>query len=136
MLFQDLPVDLIADILAELDLESLITTAHLSKRLRSIASDATLNPWRTPILRNLRSVSYEPELKHLSVRSIVPRQNWIEILSIAPAAFALFEATLPNLSSAEWEECFRRRFLPGWRKWKKEASWKETFIKSVVFLCI
>ncbi|KDQ64356.1 hypothetical protein JAAARDRAFT_187693 [Jaapia argillacea MUCL 33604] len=126
--FQSLPVELIADILSELDLHSLILVAYLSRRLQQIASDSALNPWRRPVLRNLHSGIYETCLKHLSVRLIVPRQNWVEILSMARASFLLFDATLPNLKDAEWEECFRRRFLPGWIKWKKESSWKETFI--------
>jgi hypothetical protein len=132
MTFESLPGELIADILSVLDLESLITMSYLSRRFHSIASDSSLNPWRGPILRNLRDGIYEPSLKTLCVRYTVPRQNWIEILSIAPSDFLLFEATLPNLKGYEWEECFRRRFLPGWRKWKKEGSqWKEAFMKYV-----
>jgi hypothetical protein len=126
--FESLPVELIADILSELDLETLVKISCLSRRLRSITSDSSLNPWRAPILRNLRSNSYEQCLKHLSVRS-VPRQNWLEILSIARPPFILYESTLPNLKAAEWEECFKRRFLPGWIKWKKEGGWKEAFLK-------
>lgn len=131
MLILDLPVDLIAEILSELDLDSLIKTSHASKQLYMVASDTSLNPWRRPILRNLRSTTYESALKHLSVRSIVPRQNWIDILSAARPFFILYEATLPNLKSSQWEECYKRRFLPGWRKWRKDSPWKEAFIKSV-----
>lgn len=127
--FESLPVELIADILSELDLESLVKLSYLSRRLHHITSDSSLNPWRRPILVNLRSQVYENTLKHLSVRLTVPRQNWVEILSIARPSFLLFEATLPNLKAVEWEECFNRRFLPGWRKWKKEGSWKEVFLK-------
>lgn len=129
MLFESLPVELIAEILSELDLSSLVKASYLSKRLYLVASDTSLNPWRRPILRNLRSHTYEDALKHLSVRLTVPRQNWIEILSLARPSFILFEATLPNLKASEWEECFRRRFLPGWLKWKKECTWKESFMK-------
>lgn len=129
MHFEGLPVELIAEILGELDLRSLITASQVSKRLYLVASDSSLNPWRKPILNNLQSHSYEDVLKHLSVRTTVPRQNWIEILSLARPSFLLYEATLPNLRSLEWEECFRRRFLPGWFKWKKDASWKEAYLK-------
>jgi hypothetical protein len=68
-MFESLPVELIADILAELDLESIIKTSHLSRRFHHISSDPSLNPWRRPILRNLRSGVYERCLKHLSVFS-------------------------------------------------------------------
>ena len=134
--FQSLPVELIADILSELDLESLIKVSYLSRRLHHIASDSSLNPWRAPILRNLYSSSYENSLKHLSVRHTVPRQNWVEILSIARPSFLLYEASIPALKDSEWEECFKRRFLPGWQKWKKEGTWKEAFLKLAHFLLI
>lgn len=128
----ELPVELITHILSLLDLASLITVSYLSRRLHSIASDSSLNPWRGPILRNLQDGTYEPSLKTLCVRYIVPRKNWIDILSLARSEFLLFEATLPNLKGYEWEECFSRRFLPGWRKWKKEGSqWREAFMKWV-----
>ncbi|TFY71988.1 hypothetical protein EVG20_g1027 [Dentipellis fragilis] len=127
--FESLPVELITDIMEELDLEALVTISYLSRRLHDIASDPYLNPWRRPILRNLRTGDYEHCMKHLSVRSIVPRQNWIEILSIAQPAFLLFEATLPNLKEVEWEECFKRRFIPGWMKWRRDCSWRETYKK-------
>lgn len=131
-MFDSLPVELIADILGELDLASLIVVSCLSRRLRAISSDPSLNPWRAPILRNLRLPAdqpYEPEFKHLAVRMTVPRHNWLEILSMARASWILFEATIPNLKDSEWEECFNRRFLPGWRKWKKDSNWKEAFMK-------
>ncbi|KAI0276300.1 hypothetical protein BGY98DRAFT_986287 [Russula aff. rugulosa BPL654] len=94
-----------------------------------IASDRSLNPWRAPILRNLHSGLYEDSLKHLSVRTTVPRQNWIEIVSMAQPRFLLFDSTLPNMKEADWQECFKRRFLPGWEKWKRDTSWQETFKK-------
>ncbi|RXW24686.1 hypothetical protein EST38_g1173 [Candolleomyces aberdarensis] len=129
MLFEELPVELIAEVLGELDLPSLITVSYLSKRLQLVASDSSLNPWRRPILTDLRARNYTVTLKHLSVRSTVPRQNWVEILSLAPPSFLLFEATLPNLKDKEWEECFNRRFLPSWKRWRKDGSWKEAFLK-------
>jgi hypothetical protein len=128
---ESLPVELVTAILEELDLASLILVSCLSRRLHSIASDRSLNPWRVPILRNLRSGVYEDSLKHLSVRMTVPRQNWIEIVSMAQPQFLLFEATLPNMKEADWHECFKRRFLPGWQKWKRDSSWRETFKKCV-----
>ncbi|KAH7916270.1 hypothetical protein BJ138DRAFT_596179 [Hygrophoropsis aurantiaca] len=32
------------------------------------------------------------------------------------------------MKASEWEECFRRRFLPSWTRWKQN-SWRETFTK-------
>ncbi|KZT05668.1 uncharacterized protein LAESUDRAFT_655602 [Laetiporus sulphureus 93-53] len=130
---ESLPVELIADTLSELDLSSLVTVSNLSQRLRGVSSDPSLNPWRRPILRTLRDPNseYDPSLKHLSVRSTVPRQNFIEVLSLASARYLLYEASLPNLRDSEWEECFRRRFLPGWEKIRKDGPWKEAFLKSL-----
>ncbi|EMD40480.1 hypothetical protein CERSUDRAFT_111075 [Gelatoporia subvermispora B] len=129
--FESLPVELIADILSELDLGTLIIVSYLSHRLHAICSDSSLNPWRRPILRNLRELNgnYEPLLKHLCFRTTVPRQNWVEILSIARADYLCFEASLPNLKESEWEEAFRRRFLPGCMKYKKDTSWREAFLR-------
>ncbi|KAI0660784.1 hypothetical protein C8Q70DRAFT_912249 [Cubamyces menziesii] len=126
-----LPVELVADVLSELDITSLVTVSSLSRRLRAVASEPSLNPWRRPILRILLNPSgeYEPALRHLSVRQTVPRHNWVEILTLGRAEYLLFEMTLPNLKEEEWEECFLRRFLPGWVKWKKEGTWKAAFLK-------
>jgi hypothetical protein len=128
-----LPTELLADILGALDVPSLIAVANTSSRLRAVCSDDVLNPWRAPIWRNLRS-KYYSDLATLSVRTTVPRHNWVDILSRAPATFVLFEVTLPNLKESEWEEVFKRRFLPSWQKWKRVGSWRECFTKYVA-LC-
>lgn len=130
--FQSLPVELIADIMGELDLATLIICSQLSTRMRQVISDPSLNPWRTPLSRILEAEVYPPELATLAVRQIVPRVNWIEILSLAWPHFILFTTTLPNLRELEWKEAFERRFLPGWTKWKKEFKWKEAFLKYVL----
>ena len=72
---QDLPVELIAEILSQLDLRSLKIVSGLSRRLRSVTSDPTLNPWKGPILRNLSEpdADYDTALRHLGELSVVPR---------------------------------------------------------------
>ncbi|KAI0033750.1 hypothetical protein K488DRAFT_47005 [Vararia minispora EC-137] len=138
---QGLPVELITAILEELDLPSLITVASLSSRLRSVASDPYLNPWRKPIVRALNHDTCEgcteqlAALQHLSERSIVPRQNWIEVLTLASPSFILLDATLPNMQQADWETCFKRRFLPGWVKWKRDHSWREAYKRRSMTCC-
>lgn len=129
--FDSLPVELVAEILGALDLKSLVVVSCLSRRLRQITSDPALNPWRSPILRILRSEGsvYEDCLRNLSVLTTVPRNNWIEIFSIARAEYLLFQASHPVLSETDWHECFRRRFLPDWARWKGEGRWKEVFLK-------
>lgn len=131
-LLESLPVELIADILSETDVPSLIIASRVSRRLRHITLDAGLDPWRRPIIRNLRAGIYDRSLDHLSGH--ISRRTWIEIISTAAADYVLFEATLPHLKESEWEECFRRRFLPGWIRWKKASSWRAAFQKSV-FSC-
>ncbi|KAI0268124.1 hypothetical protein BC834DRAFT_867974 [Gloeopeniophorella convolvens] len=129
---ESLPVELVTTILEELDLASLIVVSYLSRRLHDIASDRSLNPWRVPILRNLHNGSYEDCMKHLSVRTTVPRQNWIEVLSMAHPQFLLLDATLPNMKEADWQESFQRRFLPGWQKWKRDLRWQEAFKRLLI----
>lgn len=119
----------VRDISTELIVETVV--AGLSRRLRRIISDPALNPWRRPILRRLRRREYGGELPSLGLRTIVPRQNWIEMMSKADPEFLLFEATVPNLNEREWCECFRRRFLPSWAHWKKSSSWRAAFHKYV-----
>ncbi|KAL0580077.1 hypothetical protein V5O48_001936 [Marasmius crinis-equi] len=125
---ESLPVELISDILSELDIEALIIVSQLSRRLHAIVS-SSLNPWRKPIKQLLVEERYQA-LKNLSLRRTVPRQNWIEILTLAPPSFILFDATLPNLKEEEWRECFCLRFLPSWRRWSsQESSWKAAFMQ-------
>lgn len=129
-LFESLPVELIAEILSELDLTSLVTVSCLSRRLRSIAGDSALNPWKRPIAQNLlqRDGAYEPCLAYLAEHSTFPRANWLDILSAARPDFLLFDANVPNLPDADYAEAFRRRFLPSWVKWKREGcKWKEAY---------
>ncbi|KAJ7721188.1 hypothetical protein DFH07DRAFT_303044 [Mycena maculata] len=129
-MIETLPVELIGKILGQLNIVDVLILSQLSRRLRLVASDAVLNVWRLPILRNLLSNQYEDCLKHLSVYTSVPRYNWVEILSMGRASYILFETTLPNLKEAEWEEAFKRRFLPSWWRWRKDSStWKAAFLK-------
>lgn len=129
MSFQLLPLDLIAEILGQLDLSSLIKMSQVSQRFRMVASDEGLNPWRAPIMRNLLANEYETSLTHLSIRTAVPRQNWLDILSLARTSFILFQASLPNLGSSDWEESFKRRFPPSWERMRKDSPWRESFLK-------
>ncbi|GJJ07166.1 hypothetical protein Clacol_001366 [Clathrus columnatus] len=147
---ETLPVELVAEILSELDLSTLITVSCLSRRLRTILSDASLNPWRKPMLHGLTYVppppstsvtedsstntslknlypNIDPALFNLSVRNMVPKQNWIEVFARAPPEWILYESTIPNLRDSEWEECFKRRFLPGWKKRKTDGRWRVAF---------
>jgi len=127
---ETLPVELIASVFAELDILSLRRASETCARLRAVASDALLNPWRSPILRALAQHS-PVELKHISVLSTIPRQNWIDILCYASPEFLLFDATLPNLSEEQYKIAFRKRFLPSWAKIWKSGSWREAFLKCV-----
>ncbi|KAF7355533.1 hypothetical protein MSAN_01470300 [Mycena sanguinolenta] len=128
-MIETLPVELIGKIVGQLALKDCIKISQLSRRMRLIASDPILNVWRLPILRNLRSNQYEESLKNLSVYMSVPRHNWIDILSRARAPYILFEMTIPNLREAEWEDIFRRRFLPSWKKWRKDSTWRAAFFR-------
>ncbi|KAJ6515630.1 hypothetical protein C8R45DRAFT_957157 [Mycena sanguinolenta] len=129
VMMETLPVELIGKIVGELFLEDVIKISELSRRMRLVVSDPILNVWRLPILRNLRADEYEESLKNLSVYTSVPRHNWIDILSRARAPYVLFEMTVPNLKEAEWEDTFQRRFLPSWKKWRKDSTWRAAFFR-------
>jgi hypothetical protein len=130
MFSESLPTELVADILGTLDLASLIACSQVSRRLRQICTDPQINPWRRPLLRNMsHRGAYEPCLANLSLRCIVPRQNWIEVLTKADAEYLLLEATLPTLANSEWKEVFKRRFLPSWEKWRRETTWRQAYMK-------
>lgn len=125
-----LPVELIADILAELDIDSLITASSLSKRFHNVVSDPALNPWKKAICLCIDSGEYPPAMRTLCNRPIVPRQNWVDILTLAKPDFLLLDATFPILPDKVWEECFRRRFLPSWIKWQRaDGRWRPVFVK-------
>ncbi|KAF8737945.1 hypothetical protein AX14_012124 [Amanita brunnescens Koide BX004] len=96
--------------------------------MRAIAADEALNPWRRPVQRALRAGAHEA-LRHLNGCSIVPRQNWIEILAFAPTSVVLFDTCVPRLAAADWADAFARRFLPACRRWKRDASWKEAYLR-------
>ena len=117
----------------ELDLRSLVTVSCLSRRLRHIAADPSINPWRRPILRNLRSgglTEYSPAFRILGALSTVPKHNWIDICTMARPEFLLYDVSPPVLPEAYWEECFKRRFLPGWTLWRrKEDRGRKAFLK-------
>jgi F-box-like len=100
---ETLPVELIAAILSQLDIISLKNVSTVSSRLRAVASDPLLNPWRAPILHEL-SLRIPDGLRSISVLSSVPRHNWLEILCYASPDFLLFQATLPNLTESQYEE--------------------------------
>ena len=140
--FEALPVELIAEILTELDLETLLTVSQLSRRLRQVSSDSSLNPWKWPILQNLRRRDgvYESCMDRLGTFTVVPRTNWVDILSMAHPKFLLFRVALPSLPDRDFEEAAHRRFLPSWVRRQRDKDvkegcdsdrtikWKETFL--------
>ncbi|KAJ7284135.1 hypothetical protein C8J57DRAFT_1433033 [Mycena rebaudengoi] len=130
-MLETLPVEIIAQIVGELSIKDAVKISQLSRRLRLVSSDPILNVWRVPIIRNLLSNEYEETLKNLGVFTVVPRHNWVDILSLGNPHFILFEATLPNLKDAEYEESFKRRFLPSWKKWRRDGTWKAAFLKTL-----
>ncbi|CAK5262843.1 unnamed protein product, partial [Mycena citricolor] len=131
-MIEGLPVELIGKIVGDLSLDDALKISQLSRRLRAVSSDPVLNVWRPCILRNLKASTYETAFKTLSVHTVVPRHNWLEILSLGRAAYLLFDAVLPNLPDAEWEEAFKRRFLTSWASAyhkKAHTTWKSAFLR-------
>lgn len=126
------PVELVAHILSELDLPDLVHASQVSKGMRAIVADAVLNPWRRAVKRALRAGAYSVLIRSLNGCTALPEQNWIEILADAPAPVVLFDACIPRLAAADWADAFSRRFLPAWRRWKRDTSWKEVYLRSAL----
>ncbi|KAK2466051.1 hypothetical protein APHAL10511_001693 [Amanita phalloides] len=124
-----LPAELLAAVLAELDIPDLITAAQLCTRIRAVSADTTLNPWRAPIVRALQTGRHPDALQHLSAHSTVPTHNWVDILALARPAFILFHLSLPRLSADHWRTALARRFLPSWRHPLIHLSQKESFLR-------
>jgi hypothetical protein len=126
-----LPQELIADILAFLDLYTLLQISQTSRFFAAICRDGFLNPWRDPLRVVLRrqptSEDEQQLLMHLGCYSSIPRQNWLHILSLVPPEFVLFN-DIPWLPDEIWHQAFMIRFLPSWARWKRSQSWKRTFL--------
>lgn len=115
----NLPAELIADIISNLDLLSLRNVSYTCNQLRTICADEVLNPWHARLLTVLKHEEPEEEFKfvqHLSCYPCIPRRNWLYILTTASPDFILFN-DIPYLPDSTWEEAFKTRFLPSWAKW-------------------
>lgn len=133
---ENLPPELISLILSFLPLESLIVAPQLSTLFYQICSSSVLSPWRRPIELALRPPpleAYPLILGRLGCYSYVPRGEFLEILVRARPDFIATSMELPvGLSSREWEEVMRRRFLPSWRgeNWSRTGtSWRSLFMR-------
>jgi hypothetical protein len=135
MRFQDLPPELIAGIISQLDASGILACACTCKQLRRIVADDTLNPLRPAIIQHIANKEYPIELASLAAWfSIIPIRNWVVLLSQADHRFLLYEASLPRLRDSIWEEAFEKRFLPGWRQWKKDNMTWSTCFKRFILL--
>ncbi|KZW04359.1 hypothetical protein EXIGLDRAFT_786383 [Exidia glandulosa HHB12029] len=131
-MFETLPVELVAHILGDLDVQHVILASTLSRRLRDVCADVVLNPWRKPILRAVEEHDFAA-LRNLCVYSCVPRQTFVEVLARAPPHAILFEVTIPVLGESDWRESAQLRFLPSaLAKWKRPAvPWREAFMRAM-----
>ncbi|KAG1906948.1 uncharacterized protein F5891DRAFT_350443 [Suillus fuscotomentosus] len=85
------PVKLIATFLRNIDFELLISVEFVSET-KTCCFRLNFKRLETP---NLVSGGYERSFYHSSLRSIVPRSNWIDIPTFALPDFILFESSLP-----------------------------------------
>jgi hypothetical protein len=114
-----IPLELIADILAQLDLLSLLSASRVCRQLAAICRDPLLNPWRSRIEQVLKDEAPDDEFKllqNLSCLQCIPRRNWFLLLTVASPEFLLFN-DVPLLNDDIYEEAFKTRFLPSWAKW-------------------
>ncbi|KAG9016824.1 hypothetical protein FRB93_009353 [Tulasnella sp. JGI-2019a] len=126
-----IPVETLADIFSLLSIPEIVVVSRVSRHLRLICQDPLLNPWRRPIIRLLRSDQSLDALKTLSVHSVVPRQNFVEILCLASPHFILLGATLPHLTIDQWHEVLNRRFLPSWGIGRHTTNPREQYMRTL-----
>lgn len=133
---EGLPAELIADILSHLEIHDLIRLSNVSRTLRIVLSDANLNPWRAPLLRLLDRQTAPSVLANISDSvNVFPSANWTIILSRSDPRFLLYECVIPHLAENEWQTAFETRFLPSWKKWKKEdMKWREAFLRTLALV--
>jgi hypothetical protein len=133
---EGLPAELVADILSYLEVQDLFRLTTTSRTLRVVLADANLNPWRAPLLRLLDLQTSPSILANISdFRHVFPDANWTIILSRSDPRFLLYQCVLPRLTDSKWQVAFEARFLPSWKKWKKEnMTWREAFLRLVLRL--
>lgn len=114
-----IPVKLIATFLGNTDFELLISVEFVleTKSLRRVAW-LNFERLETP---NLVSGGYERSFHHSSLRSIVPRSNWISIPTFTLPDFILFESSLPwtwwfpsGKNAPAWLQQMIRSWMVGW----------------------
>lgn len=129
--FTQLPPDILADIMSHLEILDLTHLSVLSQTLRTVLSDSNLNPWRLPLSTLLACNTSPSVLASIAVyQQVIPPDNWIMILSRTDSQFLLYKCELPRLSENIWQAAFEARYLPSWKKWKRERmKWREAFLR-------
>lgn len=140
MFFSDningLPAELVADILSYLDIADLLHLSTMSRTLRAILSNHNLNPWRNPLTHLLDRQTHPSILANISSYALIfPKANWITILTRSDPRFLLYECVIPHISDSDWQTAFEARFLPSWRRWKKDNfPWKSAFLRALALV--
>lgn len=116
---------------SHLPLKDLIPVSLLSSTLRAVSLSPQITPFLGPVQRILlRGPPYPPELASLGSYTHVARNVFTEILVRGEARWILEEMEIPKLSDAVWEEVFRRRFLPSWRRYREgDERWRAMFLR-------
>ncbi|KAJ9095308.1 hypothetical protein QFC21_005674 [Naganishia friedmannii] len=143
---ETLPLELISQILTYLPLNSLLPLSTLSRTLLFISSDPTVTPFPASITQELDAgPPYSRELEVLGTYSHIPRSCFIQILVRASPEWVLDSMVIPGgITTSEWRECFERRFLPSWKRYKfrnhhhhvtpspdgkGDHTWRATFLR-------
>jgi hypothetical protein len=162
MLITALPVELIADICSHLLLCSLVSFSQTCRFIREVVRSEVLNPWRQPIARVILEPKNAPPpaellcLQKLAIYGdLVPRQNWLWILSVyikhfptlyrcigsdrvfvcqvtSRRSWLLKDMELPRLRNKEWREICLTRFLPSYLPADDNGnttSWRAFFLR-------
>ncbi|EIW71472.1 hypothetical protein TREMEDRAFT_73318 [Tremella mesenterica DSM 1558] len=131
----DLPGDILSQISSYLPLPELFAFLSLHPRLLTLCKTHL-----TPLPQAIRQVvnegsPYPPILAALpSLRLFLPDDGgrmFIDVLVKCPPRWILERFEMGRWRDTIWKESFERRFLPSWKRYKKEEdTWRAVFLRS------
>ncbi|RXK36581.1 hypothetical protein M231_06122 [Tremella mesenterica] len=132
----DLPGDILSQISSYLPLPELFAFLSLHPRLLTLCKTHL-----TPLPQAIRQVvnegsPYPPILAALpSLRLFLPDDGgrmFIDVLVKCPPRWILERFEMGRWRDTIWKESFERRFLPSWKRYKKEEdTWRAIFLRTL-----
>ena len=129
-------IEVQADRISYLPFEELIPYLSLHPNLLTLTR-SHLSPWPQAIRRSLLAGPPYPHLLGVlpSLRCFLPSDDgrlFVDLLVRARPRWILERLEMGHWKDLIWKEAFDKRFLPGWKAFKKEGdSWRAIFLRQV-----